>query len=154
MLSRDQIKEGRVSTFGTRHDLLPADTNLEVTEFFFAATSSFLQADISLVVEAAFQHKVWVGAVAQWSRIADVYFIVCQVDPAVAARRHLDRGLGDPTREFYHGDNRVKVFRETGEFLPADEYEPPAVDLPTHRHNRRLHARPAEHQELHQSRPS
>jgi hypothetical protein len=49
----------------------------------------------------------------------------------LCAQRHLKRGLDDPTREFYHGDKRVKVFRETGEFLGPGNYDPPSFEVPT-----------------------
>jgi hypothetical protein len=43
----------------------------------------------------------------------------------------LNRGLDDPTREFYHGDRRVKVFKETGELLGPGNYDTPSFDVPT-----------------------
>ena len=57
--------------------------------------------------------------------------IICSVDAETAANRHLQRGLDEPEREFYHGDNRVVVYRETGVVLPAGEYETPHFDVPT-----------------------
>ena len=53
------------------------------------------------------------------------------MDAVLCAQRHLERGLRDPSREFYHGDKRVKVFRETGEFLEPGNYDPPSFDVPT-----------------------
>jgi adenylate kinase family enzyme len=35
VISRDQIKEGYVNTYGVKHDRLPADTDRLVTDFFF-----------------------------------------------------------------------------------------------------------------------
>ena len=49
----------------------------------------------------------------------------------MAARRHLERGLENPERELFHGDNRVKHFRNTGEFLYPASYEPPKFNVPT-----------------------
>ena len=91
----------------------------------------FLEANVSIVVEAAFQHKLWEEAVPRWSAAAQLYFVICDADPALCAQRHLDRGLKDPTREFYHGDRRVKVFKETGEILGPGDYAPPSFDVPT-----------------------
>jgi len=131
VLGRDRIKEGFVGTFGVRHDELPADTNRRVTELFFATVKLMLEAEVSLVVEATFQHKVWEEAVSRWSGVSQLFFIICDADPTVCARRHLERGLKDPSREFYHGDRRVTVFRETGEFLAPGEYVPPSFGVPT-----------------------
>ena len=131
LLSRDRIKEGFVSTFGVSHDRLPADSNRKVTDLFFATAQALLEAKVSLVVEAAFQHKVWAEAVSGWSDISQVIFIVCEADPTLCARRHLERGLNDPSREFYHGDKRVAVFRGSGEILAPGDYEAPSFDVPT-----------------------
>jgi len=131
MLSRDEVKEGYVTTFGIRHDELPADTNRMMTDFFFAIVSNFLEARVSLVIEAAFQHKLWAEAMPSWGKAAELFFIVCDADPTLCAQRHLDRGLKDPTREFYHGDKRVMVYRETGEVLGPGKYDPPSFDVPT-----------------------
>jgi hypothetical protein len=131
MLSRDEMKEGFVSSFGVSHEKLPADTNRKVTDLFFSATQMFLEANVSIVVEAAFQHKLWEEIVPRWSSVSQLYFLICDLDPGLCAQRHLDRGLNDPSREFYHGDKRVKVFRETGEFLGPGHYDPPSFDVPT-----------------------
>ncbi len=131
MLSRDEMKEGLVSTFGVSHEELAPDTNRKITSAFFSIVRTVLQAHVSLVVEAAFQHNLWSDAVAAWSNDGELCFIICEAEAMLCAQRHLDRGLQDPTREFYHGDKRVKVFRQTGEFLPPGEYAPPSFDLPT-----------------------
>lgn len=57
LLSRDEIKEGYARTYGLGHDNLPPDTNLIVTELFFETIATWLEAGISLIVEAAFQHS-------------------------------------------------------------------------------------------------
>jgi hypothetical protein len=131
MLSRDEIKEGFVSSFGVSHKNLPADTNRNVTGFFFSAIEMFLNAKVSVVVEAAFQHRLWEEVVPRLSGKGQVCFLVCDVDPDLCAKRHLERGLECPSREFYHGDRRVKVFKETGEFLGPGNYDPPSFDVPT-----------------------
>ena len=57
--------------------------------------------------------------------------VLCSVDEIVAARRHLERGLENPKREFYHTDNRVVHYRKTGEFLLPAGYEAPNFEVPT-----------------------
>src|ERR1700733_9059285 len=59
VISRDEIKEGYVNTFGVRHEELPPDSNSIATEIFFDTVSFLLGRKISLIVEAAFQHRVW-----------------------------------------------------------------------------------------------
>src|ERR1043165_2049829 len=110
VVSRDEIKEGYVNTFGLKHDQLPADTNAVTTNFFFEIVQQYLAGNVSIVIEAAFQHGVWARWIAEFARIAIPSMIICSVDADTAARRHLQRGLAEPEREYYHGDNRVVVY--------------------------------------------
>lgn len=130
-ISRDEIKEGYVNTFGVRHDKLPEDTNGTVNEVFFETILNLLKGNISVVTEAAFQHKLWDRIVPRINEIALAYIVICDLNAELCARRHLERGLADPRREFYHGDKRVTVFRETGKFEAGGEYIPPQYDVPT-----------------------
>jgi hypothetical protein len=131
VVSRDELKEGYVNTFGVRHDRLPADTNAVVSDFFFELVNRYLANQVSLIIEAAFQHKVWEPRMAGIAEIGSPFMIVCSVDVELAARRHLRRGLDDPGREFYHGDQRVSVYKATGAMPPAGPYEAPDFDVPT-----------------------
>jgi dephospho-CoA kinase len=131
VVSRDEIKEGYVNTFGVKHDELPSDANLKATNIFFDIARQYLSNKISIIIEAAFQHSVWESRIASISELARPFVIVCSVDAEIAANRHLRRGLDDPEREFYHGDNRVVVYRESGIFLPPGEYETPRLAVPT-----------------------
>ncbi len=131
VIRRDGIKEGYVNTYGVKHDRLPADTNSLVTDLFFDIVNRYLAAKISVVIEAAFQHRVWAPRIPRILELCMPVFVVCTVDGMVAARRHLERGLDDPDREFYHGDKRVEIYRRTGETAPPGDYTPPDFDLPT-----------------------
>ena len=130
-ISRDEVKEGYVNTFGVKHDCLPKETNGIVNQVFFDTILTLLRGNVSIVVEAAFQHKLWELVIPRISEIALTYIIVCELSAEVSARRHLERGLADAKREFYHGDKRVAIFRETGTFEPGGEYIPPEYELPT-----------------------
>jgi predicted kinase len=131
VVSRDEIKEGYVNTFNVKHDELPADTNRVATEVFFKNIEFLLSHNISLIGEAAFQHAVWEPELARFRKYVNVLLIICDIDAKVAAKRHLERGLNNSKREFFHGDKRVSHFKETGVMLPAGEYIPPSLDLPT-----------------------
>ena len=130
VISRDEIKEGYVNTIGLSHDELPDDTNKVVSTFFFEVVNQYLTNNVSVVIEAAFQHRIWEAHVPAIAEIGDVFIAVCSIDDEVAARRHLERGLEEPKREFYHGDRRVAVFREMGVMAAPETYEPPRLDLP------------------------
>lgn len=131
VISRDEIKEGYVNTYGVKHDQLPADTNAVVSDFFFDIVDQYLANKVSIIIEAAFQHKVWEPRVAAIAEIGSPFIIVCSIDGAMAARRHLQRGLDDPSRGFYHGDKRVSFYKATGAVSPAGRYEAPDFDVPT-----------------------
>lgn len=131
LVSRDEIKEGYVNTYGVKHDELGPDANGLATDLFFGLVDQYLAGGISVVIEAAFQHEVWEPRIDKIREVASPFIILCTVDDAVAARRYLERGLADPDREYYHGDNLVVHYRKTGEVLPPARYIPASFDLPT-----------------------
>jgi dephospho-CoA kinase len=128
---RDEFKEGYVNTFGINHKNLGVDANKVVTETFFETIEFLLSRNVSLIAEAAFQHQVWEALFKKIFSYSDTSVILCEVDSKIAANRHLQRGLNDSSREFYHGDNRVTHYKKTGEFLEPGEYRPPNFDVPT-----------------------
>ena len=131
VVSRDEIKQGYVNTFGISHDQLPPETDRIVTDFFFDVVDQHLAAQVSIIIEAAFQHKVWEFRMPKILELAAPLIVLCSIDPILAARRHLERGLEQPERELYHDDNRVRHYRKTGEFLYPANYDPPKFDIPT-----------------------
>lgn len=131
VISRDEIKEGYVNTFGVKHDQLPPNTNGLVTDLFFEIVNRYLAGNISVVVEAAFQHQVWESRMPKILELASTWIVLCSCDDELAARRHLERGLENSNREYYHGDRRVAHYRKTGEILPPDTYAAPDFDVPT-----------------------
>ena len=120
VVSRDEIKEGYVSTFNIRHDELPENTNKIASEVFFRTVELLLTNKVSLIAEAAFQHQVWEPQIERFKKHADVFVIICVIEAEIAAQRHLERDLDDPKRIFFHG----------GALRPA-EYEPPMLEVPT-----------------------
>ena len=130
-IHRDEIKEGYVNTFGMKHDELPPDANATATDLFFQIIDQYLARNISIVIEAAFQHHVWEPRIAPILAAARASMVLCLIDDDVAARRHLERGLENPEREFYHGDQRVFHYRQTGEMLAPAGYAMPRFDVPT-----------------------
>jgi hypothetical protein len=131
VISRDEIKQGYVNTFGIKHDQLPPGTDGLVTDFFFRIVNQYLAGKISVVVEAAFQHQVWEFRMPEIIELSSPVIVLCSVDDVIAARRHLQRGLENPRREFYHSDNRVVHYRKTGEFLYPAAYDAPKINVPT-----------------------
>jgi len=131
IISRDEIKEGYVNTYGVKHDQLSPDTNGLVSDLFFEIVNQYLANNISVVIEAAFQHEVWEPRIPEILELASAWIILCAAEDEVAARRHLQRGLENPDREFFHGDRRVGHYRKTGEMSPPGPYAPPKFNVPT-----------------------
>src|SRR5687767_7439730 len=86
---RDEIKEGYVTTFGVKHDELPPDTNRLVTETFFEIVDRYLASNISVLMEAAFQHRVWEPRLPKILERADVCIVLCWAEEDVTSSRPL-----------------------------------------------------------------
>ncbi|MDP4153726.1 MAG: AAA family ATPase [Bacillota bacterium] len=130
IISRDQIKEGYVHTFGKRHSELPADTNKIATDIYFEIIMNLLANNVSLIAEAAFQHKVWSAMLEKYKNIARIYILICKVDGKVALDRFIRRGVDNPLREYFHGDKGVDLARQ-GVELSVSHYDEPHFDAPT-----------------------
>jgi predicted kinase len=118
LISRDQIKEGLVNTIG------PSGHTDEIAwqayQIFFDTIEALLQQQVTLIAEAAFQHKLWAPRLQPLSEIASLRIIVCNVDSQVAHSRCVARNLADPARERIHPPPTA----------PSD-YDPPHLDVPT-----------------------
>ena len=128
---RDECKEGLVHTFG-KH-ATPEDhgrLNWQVYNTFFRAVELLLRDGVTLVAEAAFQHKLWVPKLQPLQAIAQIRLIVCSIDPLLAHTRFIQRGISDPAREGYHG----RGFRQPNQEDTARairRYEPPRLAVPS-----------------------
>lgn len=129
-LCRDEFKEGYVHTMGGSHESLGKDVNGKLFEIFFRIVNFIVSNGISIVIEAAFQHKVWQPKLDELSEHAEIAIVVCSVDPYIAKSRCIERGLADTTRERFHGDRAVHAARAGGEISVAT-YIPPEMDFPT-----------------------
>lgn len=131
VISRDEIKEGYVNTFGVKHDRLPPETDRLVTDLFFDVVFQLLAGKVSIIMEAAFQHPVWEWRMPKILELSHPFFVICSIEAEAAAERHLQRGLANPRRESYHEDKRVSLFRATGEIGTPQPYVAPNFDVPT-----------------------
>lgn len=129
-LCRDEFKEGYVHTMGGSHATLGDDVNWRIYEIFFETVSFVISRGISVVIEAAFQHKLWQPKLVSLAEVAEVSIIVCAVDLQLARSRFIERGLADATREHFHGDNAIQAAK-AGRDMPVGSYQPPEMDLPT-----------------------
>jgi predicted kinase len=113
---RDEVKEGLIHTTGEAG----GDAALRANAAFFETVTLLLRHGVTLVAEAAFQHKLWAPRLEPLREFADLRLIVCAPAPEVARARFAARGLADPDRERFHPG------------APAAEYDPPRLDaVPT-----------------------
>lgn len=120
LISRDTIKEGLVNTIhknGTTAD----DLNRVATEVYFDTLDFLLRNHVTLVAEAAFQHRVWSPKLLPFGEIAHVKLICCTLDAELAKRRYLERAASDPARAEFHDALTTLL----------DHYEPPHLPFPT-----------------------
>ena len=132
-LCRDEFKEGFVHTMGGSHDSLGKNINGRLNEIFFTSVHYISSRNISLVIEAAFQHKVWEQNLRMLIDKANVVIIVCSVDPYLARSRFVERDLADPTRERFHGGGEDYLPKNESDLLhkPIKQYNPPKLNVPT-----------------------
>ena len=123
VISRDEIKEGYVHTFGKKHAKLPHESNKIATEIFFDTLKGLLGNNVSVIAEAAFQHKIWSSMLAQFKEKSHVTLLICKIDDTTALDRFTNRRLGSSSRDYFHGDNTAQA--------NIRSYEEPRLDVPT-----------------------
>ena len=132
-LCRDELKEGFVHTLGGSPHSLGNDVNRHLYEIFFDTVEFMISRNISLVIEAAFQHKLWKPKLLPLIEAANLVIIVCATDPYLARSRFIKRSLADPTRERFHGDSEFygAINEHDLSNTPIKPYMPPKLNVPT-----------------------
>ena len=124
LVSRDRIKEGLVRSEGRPHEELPEDANLRATRTFFGTLDYLLSQGVSVIAEAAFQHRLWQPNLTPLLEKARVVILVCTLDGRTGLDRFLARGLADERRAYFHGDKGVRMLRAGVVPEPGDYAEP------------------------------
>lgn len=117
LVTRDGIKEAMLQELGMD---MAGDRGLALhaTETFFAEVLRLAGLG-DVVAEAAFQHGVWASRLAPVMEVAEVRVVLCEVPAEIARSRWEERGRRDPMFAAMHPD------------LPVEDYETPALDVPT-----------------------
>jgi predicted kinase len=132
-ICRDEIKEGLVNAGGESAE--PADdVARKAYEIFFDTIKRLLENRVTLIAEAAFQHKLWAPKLEPLREIARIRIVLCEVEPELARARHIARSRDDPARERFHPDRVMQAARE-GREAPLESYDPPHLDVPILRVN-------------------
>ncbi len=122
LISRDQIKEGIVNTTGDKGEPGGALAR-EVYEVFFATIELLLRNRVTLVAEAAFQHKLWAPKLEPLREHARIRIVLCQIDAQLAYARAAQRRQADKNQDRFH-NALLDPSKQT------TNYDPPHLDLP------------------------
>jgi len=128
LLSRDELKEGYTNTLGIPHSEMDNSVAMHIYESFFEAAELLLSKGISIIIEAAFQDKLWRPKLLALSHKAAIKIIICKTIPGRVKERFTNRLLNDPGREKYHGDSLWHSTKERNGW--PEEYEPVKMDVP------------------------
>ena len=130
LLSRDELKEGYINTLDIEHDRLDNSVAWHIYNSFFEAMDLLISKNISVIVEAAFQNKLWKPKLLNLSDKAEIKIIICNTSPDIAKTRFASRLLNDPDRNRFHGDKFMNSVKEQDRLM-TEHYEPVNIDAPT-----------------------
>jgi predicted kinase len=128
LLSRDEIKEGLINTLERSHSQVDRSVDLDVYETFFEAIELLLSKRISLVVEAAFQDKLWRPKLSGLLQQATIKIIICKTGIELIKARFANRLSTDPGREKFHGDQSLQADQIAA---LIDHYKPVNMEIAT-----------------------
>jgi adenylate kinase family enzyme len=123
VISRDELKEGYINTTGLSHHQSNTSVDLYIYDTFFRTIDLLISKRISIIIEAAFQHKLWQPKLLEFIDKADVRIIICKTNTELTKTRFNERLSNTPDRRTFHGD-------EQGEKL-IDIYEPVNIEAST-----------------------
>ncbi len=124
LVSRDAIKEGVVNTIGDKGEP-GGPLTWRVYETFFANIELLLRNQVTLVAEAAFQHKNWAPKLEPLAKVAHLRIVLCQIDPVLANTRVQQRRENDKSWDRFHNKTLDQVKQA------PKAYDPPRLNHPT-----------------------
>ncbi len=127
VVSRDEIKEGMV--FSNPGFVASTSDRLTMRTYglFFEAITLLLTAEVTLVAEAAFQHRLWVQGLTPLDDLATLRIVRCAVSEEIARERQQQRLLSQSTRSA-HADAQHLTRTEPFDRLHLDV---PTLDVDT-----------------------
>src|SRR5690348_16821852 len=128
LLSRDQLKEGYLQTLKLSHSEASENTGKYIYDAFFEIVQLFVSKNISLIIEAAFQDKLWGPKLEPLLEKADIKIIVCKTKIELIQERFLKRAEANAGREKFHGDESMS---KEHFYLLTSKYQSPDLNVPT-----------------------
>jgi predicted kinase len=102
-ICRDEIKEGMVHAFGEFEPASGDPLTVRTLGVFFGVLGTLVNAGVTVVAEAAFQHKVWAPNLEPLSAVAHLRVVQCHTE-AEEARERVRRRAASRTA---HADGTV-----------------------------------------------
>jgi predicted kinase len=129
-ICRDEIKEELALS---EPDYVPAPGDalaIRTLDAFFGMIGFLVDAGVSVVAEAAFQHGLWEPGLTPLLDRASLAVVHCRIEAAVAWERINRRADELPSRRLIHGDPSLDEPFESFQ-AKFDGFEPPALAVPT-----------------------
>lgn len=127
---RDEIREGFHHARGNGGPALDDAVARRVYVIFFEVVRLFVDGGITVVAEAAFQHRLWAPKLEELRHLARIRVIHCTVETEIARERIGRRAEADPLRRAAHPDAELLSRIADGQVSLA-AFEPLRMDVPT-----------------------
>ncbi|MEU4345235.1 AAA family ATPase [Nocardia sp. NPDC023852] len=121
---RDEIKQGMVLAAPEHPDEGYDTLNIPALNAFFDVLTVLARAKVSVVAEAAFQHKLWFPNLAPLIKVADIRVIHCTAPTALIHDRVTDR------HRHAHNDSGLVTAIATSAQSPIESFDPINLDVP------------------------
>ena len=106
---RDEIKEGMAHAHGPGFEGGPGDPLTQRTfPLFFDVLRLMVEAEVSVVAEAAFQDGLWRRGLEPITALAELRIVHCNVDAHVARERAARRAAVSAAKRSAHGDSTLR----------------------------------------------
>ena len=105
-ICRDEIKEGLVQSLDDYTHAYGDAEAYRTMEIFFGVVDYLVDAGVSLVAEASFQHALWEPGLTPLLDRAEMRVVHCRTDPAVTWERIERRTAEVPARRAIHGGSK------------------------------------------------
>jgi len=129
-ISRDEIKEGLVHT-EIEYTPAPGDAlTYRTLDTFFGLVHFLVDAGVTLVAEASFQHHLWEPGLSPLLDSARVRIVHCRLDAAVARERIAKRADETASRRAVHGDYSLLEPFDSWK-LKFESFDPIALPVPS-----------------------
>ncbi len=129
-ICRDEIREGLVHARGERTPAVDDDVARHTNAAFFDVIQLLLVSGVTLVAEAAFQHKLWAPKLEPLRETVRMRVIQCRIDSELAQDRIVRRRDDEPMRRLSHPDDEFLARTKSGE-ISLGAFEPVRLDVPT-----------------------